>query len=132
MKRRKYDKGRWALERERHQIDRQTPPLPDQSAEIADVIPDVMKHMGLEKKLWEHELLDQWTSVVGPQVAAHAKPGRLDRGTLVVFVSHPGWLSELERYGKKEMLKKIQQQFGEAKVRTIRLQLDPDAGREKR
>jgi predicted nucleic acid-binding Zn ribbon protein len=33
----------------------------------------------------------QWDSVAGPQVAAHARPLRLDGTTLVVAVDHPAW-----------------------------------------
>ena len=129
MRRRKYDKGRWQLEKERHQIDSNAPPAPDQSTDIGEVIPELMRKMGLQNRLWEKELIDEWVSLVGPQVAAHARPGRIDRKILYVFVSHPGWLSELSRYGQKEILKKLQDRFGSDKVKGIRLQLDPDQGK---
>lgn len=131
MRKQKYDKGRWQLERERHHIARDTPPPPDLSASIADIVPNVMKKWGLENRLWEQELADQWESIAGKQVAAHARPGALNRGTLVVFVSHSTWLSELKRYGQKQLLANLQERFG-AKIRALRLQLDPDAGHGKR
>ena len=131
MRKQRYDKGRWQLERERHHIARDIPPPPDQSSAIAEVVPSVMKGWGLENRMWEQELADRWEALAGKQVAAHARPGALDRGTLVVFVTHPAWLSELKRYGQKQLLANLQQQFG-TRIRGIRLQLDPDAGREKR
>ncbi|MBN1268539.1 MAG: DUF721 domain-containing protein [Kiritimatiellae bacterium] len=93
---------------------------------IGDVIPGVMKQLGLDKHLWEQAILSEWPALVGPQVAAHTRPGRIERGTLFVFVSHSTWLNELSRYGKTEMLANLQKRFGAEKIKSVRLQLDPD------
>ncbi|MFH0982921.1 MAG: DUF721 domain-containing protein [Planctomycetota bacterium] len=98
------------------------------AASIGDIIPGVMKQLGLDKHLWEQAILSEWPALVGPQVAAHTRPGRIERGTLFVFVSHSTWLNELSRYGKKEMLENLQKRFGADKIKSIRLQLDPDPG----
>jgi predicted nucleic acid-binding Zn ribbon protein len=37
----------------------------------------------------------RWEELVGPVVAAHAKPVALQRGTLVVHVDEPGWATQL-------------------------------------
>ena len=36
-----------------------------------------------------------WDDAVGPQVAAHARPIRLDEGVLVVEVDEPAWATQL-------------------------------------
>lgn len=40
-------------------------------------------------------LFGRWDEIVGPQVAAHARPVRLDRGVLVVEVDDPAWATQL-------------------------------------
>jgi len=114
------------MQRERHHIDRKEPLPAEASVGISDLIPNVMKKIGLEKPFWENELIEKWDELVGPQLATHTRPGRLDRKILYIYVNHPGWLNELARYGQKEMLKKLQDYFGADKIKNVRLQLDPD------
>jgi hypothetical protein len=70
-------------------------------------------------KLWK-----LWDEVVGRQVADHARPSSIKRGTLVVKVSDSVWLQELEfrayeikerinRALQKEAIKKIRFKVGE-------------------
>ncbi len=40
-------------------------------------------------------LFDRWEEIVGPAVAAHARPASLSDGTLAVVCDHPGWATEL-------------------------------------
>ena len=86
-----------------------------------------MKQLGLENRLWEEALLSEWPALVGEQVARQTRPGRLDHKVLYVFVSHSTWLNELSRYGQKQMLANLQARFGADRIKSIRLQLDPDA-----
>jgi predicted nucleic acid-binding Zn ribbon protein len=37
----------------------------------------------------------RWEEAVGDQVAAHARPVRLDRGVLVVEVDEPAWATQI-------------------------------------
>jgi predicted nucleic acid-binding Zn ribbon protein len=119
-------KGAWELQRERHRIFRTMPLQPESSATAAEVVPLIMKQLGLENRLWEQALINEWESLVGPQVAKHARAGRLERKVLHVFVDHPAWLSDLSRYGQKQLVENIQKRFGAEKIKGIRLQLDPD------
>jgi len=41
-----------------------------------------------------------------PQVAKRARAGRLERKVLHIFVDHPAWLSDLSRYGQKQIIEK--------------------------
>lgn len=93
---------------------------------VTEVLPDVVKDLGIEEEVWQNELLAAWPDLVGKALAARTRPGRADHGTLVVFVSHSVWLNELSRYGKQQMLKKLQDRFGRQRVRSLRLQLDPE------
>ena len=126
MAREREDKSRWQVERERHHILRDRPPQPDRSASIESVVTTVVKGMGLDQRFWEQTLITDWESLVGPQVAKHARPGRLERKVLHIFVDHPAWLSDLSRYGQKQVLANLQKRFGAEKIKGIRLQLDPE------
>ena len=86
----------------------------------------LLRELGLEDRLWEHTLETDWEDIVGANVAKHARPGRIQRGVLYVFVRHSMWLAELSRFGQKEMLARIQERFGSNRIKSIRLQLDPD------
>lgn len=100
---------------------------PDRFAHrIGDLISGVMKDLGLEQRLWERAITEEWPTLVGRQVAAHTRPGPLERGTLVVFVRHSTWLAELRHCGMQEILLNLQKRFGADRIRAVRLQLDPE------
>ena len=125
-RRKRYNKGRWAVERERHHLDSAAPPSPDpKNPSISDIIPGIMKKLGLEQEQWTTVLDREWTDLVGPTVAAHTRPGRYQNKQLVVFVDSATWLNELKRYNQAEMLKKLQARFGADKIRRLSLQPDP-------
>jgi hypothetical protein len=105
------------------------PPAPGQEVELGGLVPSILKSMGLEQDLWQKQLFEEWVSLVGPQVAKNARPGQVDRGILSVYVTSSAWLNELSRFGKPQMLKKLQAQFGAHRIRAVRLQLDPDLNR---
>ena len=126
MRKRWYNRGRWQLELERQQLPGDTPPSPANEAGVQDVLSGLLKRLGIDERVWLRELESAWASVVGAAVAAHTRPGRYQNGYLTVFVDSSAWLSELSRYGQKEMLGKLQARFGGNNVRSIRLQPDPD------
>jgi predicted nucleic acid-binding Zn ribbon protein len=84
-----------------------------------------MESLGLAGEAMQQALIAEWPSLVGPQVAQHARPGRLDRKVLHLFIDSSPWLSELSRYGQKQILENLQRRFGAAAISGIRLQLDP-------
>lgn len=124
--------SRWAVQRERFQLPDLRPPAPYRVTTPEHLLPNVMKKLGLEQPMWEQALLREWATLVGPQVAQHTRPGRLERGTLTVFVANSAWLSELRRYGEKTMLEKLQSRFGRKRIKGIRMNLDPDGPTQKR
>ena len=98
-------------------------PEPRQPREL---VPAVMKSFGLENLFLEHELLDAWPELVGPQVARHTRPGGIAHGTVTVFVRHSTWLQELSRYGQNVLIERLRSRFGAHRIRRLRLQLDPE------
>ncbi len=122
-----YNRSQWQIERERFQLPPGRPPTAYRIHTPGTVVPDLLKKWGMEQALWEQTLLQEWAEIAGPQVAKHTRPGRLDRGTLTVYVAHSTWLTELRQFGQQAMLEKLQARFGRRRIKGIRLNLDPDA-----
>jgi predicted nucleic acid-binding Zn ribbon protein len=89
------------------------------------VIGAVLAKLDLGEQLWLRRLESEWVEVAGQTLARHARPGRYERRILVVFVDSSSWLSELNRYGRKELLENLQKRFGADRISDLRLQLDP-------
>src|SRR6059036_2727080 len=82
------------------------------AAPIADVLPRVLKEIGLDRRRAEAEIVRVWNHLVDPNITAHAQPTGLNRGTLFVTVDSSVWLSEIVRYRRKEILDRLQHSFG--------------------
>lgn len=122
----KKEKIRWQVNRERFQLPDPRPPAPYRVFTPEQVVPSVMKRMGLEQPMWEQRLEREWESVIGEQVARHTRPGRLQHNILYVYVPNSVWLAELRQFAEKAMLEKLQNAFGKKRIKGIRLQIDPD------
>ena len=128
-KRRKteFSRGRWMIECERCGIPQGTPPPAKLAwSDMQSGVEEVIKGLGLADLQWTNQLTESWSDVVGPQVAAHTRPGRMNGSELIVYVDSSVWLHELQRYGLKGMLAKVQAFSGKQRIKSIRLQLDPD------
>ncbi len=90
------------------------------------VLPEVVRKLGLSQDLWLKSLAGNWADLMGPQIAKYSRPGQVEHNSLVVYVGHPGYLSELKRFWLKKMLTNIQEKFPDKKIRSIRLQIDPE------
>lgn len=53
----------------------------------------------------------RWEETVGPAIAAHVRPVRLDRGTLLVEVDDPAWATHL-RFLSEDLLRKVTEVAG--------------------
>ena len=121
------NRGRWQIERERcHIADRTPGSRRGESVPVRDAIGTVLTKLDLGEQVWLKNLESDWVELAGRALAKHARPGRYERRRLVVFVDSSAWLSELERYGRKELLEKLQQRFGADKIADLRLQMDPE------
>lgn len=61
-------------------------------------------------------VFSRWEELVGPAVARHARPLRLEEGTLVVAVDQPPWATQL-RVLAPGILARLTEQTGERLVR---------------
>ena len=82
------------------------------SQPLAEVLPGVLKGMGLDRKRAEAEIARVWNHLIDPTLVAHAQPTGLHQGTLFVTVDSSVWLAEIVRYRRKEILDRLQHSFG--------------------
>ncbi len=86
---------------------------------VADVMPSIMKDLRLEKRQAEAEIVKVWANLIDPNIAAHAQPIGLNKGTLFVNVDSSVWLDEIVRYRRKEILQRLQHSFGSELIKRI-------------
>jgi len=63
-------------------------------------------HLGLGNSLGLGRLFARWEQIVGPAMASHVQPVRLDAEVLVVNVDHPAWATEV-RHFSDDLLDKV-------------------------
>ena len=57
------------------------------------------RRLGLEGAGGLGRLFSGWSEIVGPAMAEHVKPVRIDASALVVTVDHPAWATQVRRFG---------------------------------
>ncbi len=55
--------------------------------------------LGMEGARTLGRLFSGWTEIVGPAMAEHVRPVRIDADALVVAVDHPAWATQLRLLG---------------------------------
>ena len=67
-------------------------------------------------------LFGRWADIVGPQLAAHARPLSLSSGVLVVAVTEPAWATQLT-FLEAELLGRFREALGEGVVERVEVRL---------
>jgi len=88
-------------------------------ARVGDILPAVLKSLGLDQKLKEREILACWAEVVGEEIAARTQAVNIDRGVLFVRVDHSAWMQELH-FMEKEIIAKLKDKKPGIVIRKIR------------
>lgn len=101
------------------------PPAGENLHALGEVLPEVLSDMGIEGGLEIQVLQDDWGNLVGGANAKHSRPAAWDDGVLTIYVGHSVWLTEMERFGKRAILKRLQTKLGAEAVQDLRFQLDP-------
>ncbi len=110
----------------RKHVLREWRPYADHEAEVnrpvvnplPQLVPRVMKTLGLEQRLHQAQVLHLWPQIVGPAVANLSRPFSLRNGRLELRVDHPAYIQELRPH-KPLMLQKIAARVGTGVVRDI-------------
>ncbi len=80
----------------------------------------VLKSLGIETKVKEHEVIGRWPEIVGDQIAKISTADHVINGVLFVKVKNSVWRNELIML-KKELFQKIDKDVGRGIIKDIRL-----------
>ena len=84
-----------------------------------EVLPKVLATLRFDRRQAEAEIVKVWNASMDPNVAKHAQPTGLNKGTLFVTVDSNVWLAEIVRYRRREILERLQHSFGKDLVARI-------------
>ena len=79
----------------------------------------LMSRLGLEQGLLGWRAVEEWTEVVGPRLADHARAVGFRDGALLVEVEGSAWMHELG-FLKRELIRRINRHLGSECVREVR------------
>lgn len=85
---------------------------------IGKILTDVLRDLGLSKKLSEQRAVVEWNDIVGRKVAEHARALRVDNGRLFVEVDSSVWSQELTLM-KRNILRQINDRIGRKAIDNI-------------
>ncbi|MGA3146009.1 MAG: DUF721 domain-containing protein [Acidimicrobiales bacterium] len=71
----------------------------------------VTRQLGLEDSKGIGLLFARWPDIVGPAMAGHVQPVRLDNESLVVAADHPAWATQVRSLGD-ELLDRVVEETG--------------------
>ena len=92
----------------------------NQPMRVGDAIASYVARSGLAARLSQAEVIPEWSKLVGPQIAAVARPERVTAdGTLFVRVATSGWMTELQLM-TPEIMARLNAGRGEGRVKTLR------------
>ncbi|MCI0453001.1 MAG: DUF721 domain-containing protein [Candidatus Latescibacteria bacterium] len=89
-------------------------------ARIGDLLPSVLRDLGLQKRFSERQLVERWADIVGPEISQRARATRYENGTLYVRVDHGAWMQELH-FIEKDLVKKLRAACPDVNLTRIRL-----------
>lgn len=90
---------------------------------LANVLGSFLKKSKLDERVEAAQVIPEWESLVGKQIATVTKPISVTRdGTLFVAVKTNGWMTELSLM-EPQILRALNAKAGRTRVRKIRLQL---------
>jgi predicted nucleic acid-binding Zn ribbon protein len=94
-----------------------------QAVPIGEVLKTVVRKLGLEKRVKEAVIAQEWERIVGAKIAGHSKPVGVRGRTLIVNVDSSVWLSELNNYFKDTIVDQVRSDFQESRIKRIRFRI---------
>ncbi len=87
---------------------------------VGAVLGKIFQQRGMDDKMRRYRAWQLWDKVVGPQIAARARPSRMRDNTLEVWVDHAVWMQQLQLMQPK-ILARLNAALGEELIRDIYL-----------
>lgn len=98
-------------------IRRRRPPM-RKAAQAGELLEKLLHSYGLDKRVRQYRALVIWDEVVGPQIAARARPNKIRGSVLEICVDQPAWMQQLQLM-KPQILQKLNAQLGEGEIKEI-------------
>lgn len=98
-------------------------PRPERQKMVGEVLPDLMKKLGLGERYSEQEMQEAWIEIVGEFLSNHSRPVGLSNGVLQVMVEVSVIHYDLDRKWRPIILEKMRERFGRNTIRDIRFVL---------
>jgi predicted nucleic acid-binding Zn ribbon protein len=92
---------------------------PRSFARIGEVLPTVLRDLGLQTRFRERQVVEMWPAVAGPELARRSRALRCENGTLVVHVDHGAWMQELH-FIEKDLLARLRAACADVNLTRIR------------
>lgn len=90
---------------------------------LGDVMSDVLARSGLADRVAQANVIPEWRSLVGPQIANVTEPLSVTpQGTLFVAVTTNAWMTELSLL-EPDLLRRLNQRTGKLSIKKIRWQI---------
>ncbi len=86
---------------------------------MRNLLPRIMKNLGLAKRYEAELIIFNWRQIVGEDVAAHTRPGKINRRVLTVAAKNAVWAHHLSTL-KEEIIAKVNTFAGEKAVSDIK------------
>lgn len=103
---------------------RPTGPYPSEQEprRISEALDRVTRRLGGPPTDVLAAIFGHWQQLVGPDIAAHARPVSLRRGRLVLLVDHPAWAGQL-RFMTGDLMARIAEATGSGEVQEIHIRV---------
>lgn len=105
-------------------IDADPPETRREAEPLASVIEKTLKRLKIDASPWLDDLTAAWPTLVPPEVAKSARPGKWDNGILYVYVANSVKLFELRRTQLRNIEQAIRRFAGDGRVKQVRLLVD--------
>lgn len=89
--------------------------------QLRDILPVTLQNLGLTKRYNTEWAMLHWPEIVGRDIAAHAVPVNVQKGTIVLAVNNSVWCHHLSMM-KEEIIDKLNGFIGEKLITDIRFQ----------
>lgn len=90
---------------------------------IGDLIENIFKKYGIDKKIKEAQAISLWSDVVGKKLSEHSYPSGVKDGTLYIICDNSVWMHELYLLRGK-IVNRLNEKLGTKVISKIRLKLD--------
>jgi len=108
-------------------LDADAPEYRREPAPMRALVETVVRRLNLPgQELWREELDAVWQRVVPAAIAGAIRPGKWEQGVLYLYVANSTQLFEVRRLHLRTIETLLRQQFGAARLRQVRLQVNPD------